>query len=285
MKSAQAHQTQPNEPNSESKKPDLGVSPKLPQGKSNEKNEDRELDEDTFVRGRKQNVENEVHVTRERSVSTPASRQPLEAILAISLKRLLMWGVALSLGMFLVPAPAVGDSLLFYNLAHLTVLQIATYALVIELTPLTDRPWFASTKRSWLASVVSLIAVVVGFSALLTLATSAVARYDVSLQFLQLLSSMDIAWVVAALYIGARKLWGNGTAAVLGSIILAACVASIALYLQTVGFTESGGWLVDSEAMYRIVISSDTVAAILSLTVLLAAVRSVQRTEQAKPHS
>ena len=218
-------------------------------------------------------------------MSTSTSRHPLEAILAVSLKRLLMWGVPLSIGMFLIRAPAADDSLLFYNLAHLTVLQLATFGLAMELTPLTDQPWFTHTKRAWLASVASLVAAVVGFSALFTLATSAAAGYDVSLQFLQLLSSLDIAWVVAVLYIGARKLWGNSTAVVLGSIILAACVASIALYLQTVGFTETGGWLIDGAAMYRIVISSDTVAAILSLTVLFAAVRSVQRTEQAKPHS
>jgi hypothetical protein len=164
-------------------------------------------------------------------------------------------------------------------------LQVVTFGLVVELTSLTDQPWFNHLKKAWLASTASLVAVVVGFSALLTLATSAAAQYETSLQFLQLLSSLDIAWVVAALYIGARKLWGRGIALVLGSMILLACVASIALYLQTVGFTESGGWLVDVNAMFRIVISSDTIAALLSLTILFAAARSVQRTEQPRPHS
>lgn len=218
-------------------------------------------------------------------MSTAPSRHPLEAILAIGLNRLLMWGVPLSIGMLLVRAPAADDGLLLYTLVHLTVVQIATFTLLMKLTHLTDQPWFTHTKRAWLASVASLVAAAVGFSGLLTLATSAAARYDVSLQFLQLLSSLDIAWVVAALYIGARKLWGNGTALVLGSVILAACVASIALYLQAVGFTDSGGWLVDGAAMYRIVVSSDTVAAVLALAVLLAASRSDQRTEQARPHS
>jgi len=218
-------------------------------------------------------------------VSGPASLHPLETILTVGLKRLLMWGLPLSIAMFVVPAPGPNDGLLVYSLVHLTVLQIVTFGLAVELTSLTDQPWFNHLKKAWLASTASLVAVVVGFSALLTLATSAAAQYETSLQFLQLLSSLDIAWVVAALYIGARKLWGRGIALVLGSMILLACVASIALYLQTVGFTESGGWLVDANAMFRIVISSDTIAALLSLTILFAAARSVQRTEQPRAHS
>ena len=218
-------------------------------------------------------------------MSGPASLHPLETILTVGLKRLLMWGLPLSIAMFVVPAPGPNDGLLVYSLVHLTVLQVVTFGLVVELTSLTDQPWFNHLKKAWLASTASLVAVVVGFSALLTLATSAAAQYETSLQFLQLLSSLDIAWVVAALYIGARNLWGRGIALVLGSMILLACVASIALYLQTVGFTESGGWLVDANAMFRIVISSDTIAALLSLTILFAAASSVQRTEQPRPHS
>jgi len=206
-------------------------------------------------------------------------------MLAVGLRRLLMWGVPLSVGMFLLPTPVSNDGLLAYNLTHLTLLQVATFLFAIEMAPLTDHPWFNHTKRPWLASTASLVAAVVGLSALLTLATSAAARYDVSLQFLQLLSSLDIAWVVAALYVGARKLWGRGVALILGSIILAACVGSIALYLQTVGFTDSGGWLVDADALTRIVLPSDTVAALLSLSIVFAALRSVQRTEQARPQS
>ena len=63
-----------------------------------------------------------------------------------------------------------------------------------------------------------------------------------------------------------------------------------ATHVQVIAPEVGGGFGVklnvySGAAMYRIVISSDTVAAVLSLTVLLAAARSVQRTEQAKPHS
>ena len=141
-------------------------------------------------------------------MNSSASRHPLERVLAVGLRRLLYWVIPLSIGMFLLPAPGPDNGLLLYNLAHLTLLQVATFLFAMEMASLTHEPWFTHTRRPWLASTASLVAAVVGFSALLTLATSAAARYDPSLQFLQLLSSLDIAWVVAALFIGARLLWG-----------------------------------------------------------------------------
>ncbi len=207
---------------------------------------------------------------------------PIETILSVSLKRLLFLAIPWS-AINLIFGPG-DDPYLYVNL-QLTLLQIATFSLVISLAPLTDRPWFRTTRRSWLASAVSLVAVAVGFSALLTLATSAAARYDVSLQFLQLLSSLDIAWVVAALYLGSRVLWSNRVALILGTLMLVACVASIAIYLNVVGFTPDGGWLVDGEQMLRIVIPSDVMAAIISTTVLLLGGRKAQAMLQARPQS
>jgi len=285
VEGTEPHQTKNNKSESDGEESGVRASPELPERHPEDDKCCESLDGNAQVRRGKHNVQNEVHNRREHRVNGPASRHPLESILAVGLKRLLMWGIPLSIAMFLVPAPGPDGSLLFYSLAHLMVLQIATFGFAIEITALTDEPWFTDTKRAWLASVASLVAAVVGFSALLTLATSAAARYDVSLQFLQLLSSLDIAWVVAALYIGARKLWSRNLGLLLGSVILAACVGSIALYLQTVGFTESGGWLIDGDALFRIVIPADTVAALLSLTILFAAFKSVQRTEQARPHS
>jgi len=214
-------------------------------------------------------------------MNTTASRHPVEAILVVGLKRLLMWGIPLSALTLVFGAPEPSDGLLTYNLVHLTVLQVATALFAMEMASLTDQPWFEGLKRRWLASTASLIAAVVGFSALLTLATSAAARYDPSLQFLQLLSSLDIAWVVAGIYLGSRKLWGRPIDLILGLIILAACVGSIALYLKTVGFSVDGGWLVDGPAMSRIVLPADTVAALLAVAILLGA----QRTEQPRPQS
>ena len=210
------------------------------------------------------------------------SPHPIETILGVALKRLLFLAIPWSL-INLIFGPGE-DPYLYVNL-QLTLLQIATFSLMIHLAPLTDRPWFRTSRRPWLASAVSLVAVAVGFSALLTLATSAAARYDVSLQFLQLLSSLDIAWVVAALYLGSRILWSDRVALVLGSLMLIACVASIAIYLSVVGFTPEGGWLVDGGELLRIVLPSDVMAAIISTSVLLLGSRKAQEMLQARPQS
>jgi len=210
-----------------------------------------------------------------RSGFTP---HPLEQSLALGMRRLLQWTIPLVATALVFPAPDAGQGLLAYTLAHLTLVQVATFLLVLELAPMTRTPWFVHVKRPWLASAVSVVAVAVGFSALITLATSAAARYDVSLQFLQLLSSLDIAWVVAALYLGSLRLWSRTTATVAGALLLIACVVSIAVYLVVVGFTPGGGWLVDGSRMLTIVIPSDVMAAIISLTVLLRASRMRQRT-------
>jgi hypothetical protein len=217
---------------------------------------------------------------------TPASSPPVERILAIGLRRLLQWAIPLSAVGLAFKSPTPGEGLFTYSLVHLVLIQVATLALAVELAPLTDHPWFTHLRRPWLASVASLVASLVGFAALLTLATSAAARYDPSLQFLQLLSSLDIAWVVAALYLGVRRMWGKGLAKVLGTLLLAGCVTSIAIYLKVVGFTAAGGWVVDGATLWRIVIPADTFSAIISVAVLLAASSRVdQRTAQPRPQS
>lgn len=214
-----------------------------------------------------------------------SSPHPVEKILAVGLRRLLAWGVPLSVLALLFAAPPPNEGLWAYTLTHLTIVQVATFIFAIEMAGLTDRPWFPHLRRPWLASVASLVAGVVGFSALLTLATSAAARYDVSLQFLQLLSSLDIAWVVAALYLGARRLSSRRVATVAATALLAACVVSIAVYLSRVGFTVDGGWLVDGGELLRVVLPSDVVAALISLAVLLRAARQPQPTAQDKLQS
>lgn len=217
--------------------------------------------------------------------SSPSRLHPVERILVTGLKRLLQWGIPLSLIAGLLPAPD-GNGLLQYTLIHLTILQIATFLFAIEMSSMTDDPWFSPVKHSWLASSASLVAAVVGFSALLTLATSAAARYDPSLQFLQLLSSLDIAWVVTALFLGSRMLWSKPLALTLASALIAICVWSIAVYLNSVGFTSAGGWLVDWGEMMRIIIPTDTVAAVVAIAALLGASRRAdQRTAQPSPQS
>lgn len=209
---------------------------------------------------------------------------PVERILSTGLRRLLMWAAPLVVAGLVFRAPMPNAGLFEYTIAHLAILQIATFAFAIEMSSLTDQHWFHSLRRPWLAGVASLVAGVVGFSSLLTLASSAAAGYEPSLQFLQLLSSMDIAWVVAGLYIGSRSLTGNRVALVAGSALLVACVVSLAVYLTVVGFAPDGGWHVDGSQMWRIVIPSDVMAAVVTTSVLSVASRR-QPTLQASPQS
>lgn len=211
---------------------------------------------------------------------------PLERALATGLRRLLMWAVPLTALGLLYPAPPPSDGLYGYVIVQLAIIQVATFLYAMEVGDLLDAPWFAGKRRAWLASTASLVASVVGFSALLTLSVSAAARYDVSLQFLQLLSSLDIAWVVSGLYLAGRVLWSRTIAATAATVLLIACVTSIAVYLSVVSFTDGGGWLVDGREMMRIVIPSDVMAAIITLSsLLIASRRRTQPTLQANDQS
>ncbi|REK10999.1 MAG: hypothetical protein DWQ40_12525 [Actinobacteria bacterium] len=211
-------------------------------------------------------------------------RHPLETALALSLKALLLFGLPLSALFLILRSPQGSDELFVYSLTHLLVLQVITYLLVRQLAKLLDDTWFVGTKHPWLASSASLIALATGFAALLTIATAAAARYDVSMQYLQLLSSLDIAWVVSTLYIGARSLWGQLWGDVAAVALILACVASIAVYLAVVGFGPGGEWVVDGRSMLTIVLPSDVMAAVISVTTLLVA-SSRQPSVHLKPQS
>ena len=104
------------------------------------------------------------------------SAHPFQIILTTGLRRLIQWGLPLTGVALILGAPAPDESLLAYTLIHLTILQVATLLYVTEVAALTDHPWFEGVRRAWLASAVSVVAAAVGFSALLTLATSAAAR-------------------------------------------------------------------------------------------------------------
>lgn len=164
-------------------------------------------------------------------------------------------------------------------LIQLTALVLFAWGLTWKLAPLSDERWFRqygwTTFRRTLSGAVSLIIVVTGVTALVTLATTAALRYEPSLQFLQLLSALDIAWVVSGTTIAARSLWGRSTAVAAGIAMSAVCIGSIALYLGEVGLSADGGWLVDSEQVLRLVIPFDVAAATMTIGfTLLAAKKS-----------
>jgi hypothetical protein len=170
-------------------------------------------------------------------------------------------------------------------LFHLSVLVVFGLALTMSLARLLDEPWFAGRSRmfSVLASAVSVVALATGVVALVTLASSAALRFDPSLQFLQLLSALDIAWAAGATAIGAVFLRHRLAGWLAGGAIVVICIWSVATYLYAVGFTDSGGWLVDGAAMWRYILPFDIAAALMAVTTLALGARrraTDQRIEQ-----
>jgi hypothetical protein len=180
----------------------------------------------------------------------------------------LLVGLILSLPLLLVswtPPPITPV------VVHLSALVLLGLVAAVRLAPLAGADWFLGQGWSafWrlVASGVTVVILVTGVVALVTLASSAALRYPPSMQFLQLLSAVDIAWAGAALIIGAHRAWGR-IAAIAGGIILGVvCVLAIWKYLDIVGFGPAGEWIVDGDALMTYVIPADMAAATVAVIV------------------
>ena len=198
---------------------------------------------------------------------------PLYSVVVTRLERALtatlLWmttGAAAAIPSLLVPEP---DDPLLTVTVHLVLLVAFSIGLTFHLAPLADEPWFGGLNTSdevrraltW----VSVIVMVAGATGLVTLATSAALRYDPSLQFLQMLSSLDIAWAAAALTLGLRRRFGSSAAMSGAAVLGVVCVWSIWRYLDTVGFADDGGWLLQASQLNRLVLPYDMGAALLAI--------------------
>ncbi|MEE8456919.1 MAG: hypothetical protein V3S28_02615 [Acidimicrobiia bacterium] len=199
----------------------------------------------------------------------------------------LVGGLILSLPLLFVDVG--GDPLLAFTV-QLTVLVGFGLVLANVVASFGTADWF--TGASWsigvrlIAGGVGLVVLVTGAVGLVALASSAALRYDPSTQFLQLISALDIAWVGAAITIGAYRAWGRGWAVFGGAAIGVVCVWSIWNYLGHVGFGPDGGWIVSAPDLMRFVLPYDTVAAIVSVSIFIIGVRAkAQATEQPNPQS
>jgi len=177
-------------------------------------------------------------------------------------------GVAPAL-LLLVASPTVSIA---FVLTHLSLLVAYGIAVAVSLAPVADQRPFASFDLSerwrWFSGGAVVVVLATGATALAAMATSAAARYQPSLQFLQLLSAVDIAWAGAALYVGVRW-WRNGRTAKLAAAALGVfCVWSLWYYLSFVGLAADGGWLVDGGAMMQRIIPFDMAAAGVALIAL-----------------
>ena len=114
----------------------------------------------------------------------------------------------MSLSFLAVPSPDTSQ-LLAYTIVHLTALVVVGLLVASDLSRFLDDIWFAwlGAVGRRIASGAAAVALTVGVVALVTLPSSAALRLTPSLQFLQLLSALDIAWAAGATLIGARWLF------------------------------------------------------------------------------
>ena len=203
---------------------------------------------------------------------------PVELALAVALKLLAVW---LPIALLLLAVPqADGDRLLDTIAIHLTTVVAIGLMATSGMLVLTRAPWFVGPvgARERFATIAGLVSIVVGLVALLTLASSAALRYDPSMQMLQLLSALDVAWVTSATMVGASWIWGRRVGRVAAWLMTAACVFSNWNYLRVVGFDADGGWVVDGGELVRLVLPFDVVAAVIAVGLgVVASRRAVSR--------
>jgi len=195
----------------------------------------------------------------------------LETALIVTVRRLLPSAVVA------VPLLAIprGDLLATVTI-QLSALTILMYALADKLVPMTSEPWFsgaASLRAKRFSTAAAASALVTGFGALVGLATAAALRFQPSLQFLALISVLDIAWVVTATMVGTFWLAGRRASRIAGAIVGTTCVFALWRYLDIVGFTEEGGWLLSAADLNRYVLPFDAAAAVIAFGVVLIAIR------------
>jgi hypothetical protein len=171
------------------------------------------------------------------------------------------------------------SQLLAMVLIHLAVVVASGLSLAVVLSRRIDETWYIglSGMRDRLAAAATVVALTTGAVALTTLASSAALRYEPSLQFLQLLSALDIAWVTAATTIGVGWWRGRRLGIAAGVVMSVVCIWSIWSYLHTVGFGAGGSWLVDATALRRHVLPYDVMAALVAASSLVAGSRRERR--------
>ena len=180
----------------------------------------------------------------------------------------LVAGLVLSLPLLLVTWTPPPITPVIVHLSGLVLLGLVT---AVWLAPLAGADWFLG--RAWsawwrlVASGVTVVVITTGVVGLVTLASSAALQFPPSMQFLQLLSALDIAWAGGALVVGAHRAWGRAAAVAAGVLLGVVCVFAIWRYLDVVGFGPSGEWIVDGPALWRNVIPADTAAALVAIVV------------------
>lgn len=180
----------------------------------------------------------------------------------------------------LLVAPALlfvpkSDGAIPLVIGHLALLVIFGLVATMALERFLSATWFGDLsplpRSLWAAGAI--VALGTGMVALVTLASSAALRLDPSLQFLQLLSALDIAWAAGATALGWTMLRSRRAGWMTGSVVVAVCLWSVWRYLDEVGLGPGGEWRVAAEAMWTYILPYDIMAAVVAVTSLVLGAR------------
>ncbi|NNL47294.1 MAG: hypothetical protein HKO76_02910 [Acidimicrobiia bacterium] len=189
--------------------------------------------------------------------------------------------IATVLGFGFAPVQA-SSAAVVVQLGLIALWGVALSARLVSGVASSDHLWFptlsASARR--LSTAVGMIGLSTFGTMLVTLASSAALRWHPSTQFLQLISTADIAWVVAGVMVGlamrtAKRVWLPT-----GIAVAAICTWSMYRYLSAVGFGPEGEWIVRATELWRLIIPFDIAAAAMALVAVWYGIRARTASDQ-----
>lgn len=163
-------------------------------------------------------------------------------------------------------------------MAQLLLVSLFGLYLAYRLLKRLEPVWFedaaiTATQRAFGTSL-GLVVLVTGCVGLVTLASSAALRLRPTTQFLQLLSTLDIAWAASTVMIAAYWLWHRVRVAIAaGLLVVVLCSVAYYRYIDTVAFSPSGAWRLRAGELWEYVLAYDMAIAAIALGMLFIAVR------------
>ena len=169
-------------------------------------------------------------------------------------------------------------SLRWRVMVHLLLISAFGVYLGYRLLKRLDPVWFASapitsTQRVF-GTALGVVIIVTGSVGLVTLASSAALRLRPSTQFLQLLSTLDIAWAAATVMVAFYWLWNRVQMALIGGFaVVVACAFPYGRYVDQAAFGPGGAWRMRASELWEYVLPYDIFIAVVAIGLLLLAVR------------
>ena len=193
----------------------------------------------------------------------------------VTLLRSLPWlfgGLLAALLALLGRKPLTAGPRIIVFTVHLSAMLGLVLVASLTLAPLTSAAWFqgsglSEVSRQIASGVFATLLLTTGI-AIVSIASSAALGYPPSLSYLQLLSAADAGMATAGVAIGLSWMAGPVVTSIGALLMAAVCVWSIWCYLDKVGFTDEGGWLVDRQALWRYVYPFDLAALALVIVAL-----------------